>query len=554
MNYQWNILNKSQSLKEIGNCIREWKNIPEGGMAEFINVNNIIRHDPFLLTNMDKTVKRLKQSIANEEKICIIGDYDCDGITATSTLYIGLRSIFSNVIWMVPDRFKDGYGLNVRLVDAAYTEGCQLIITVDNGIAAKSAIDYAKSLGMDIIVTDHHKVPADGIPTEITVDPHQNDSYPFKSICGCMVAFKVIQALIPDMQINNKDLYEELVAITAIGTITDVMDLVSENRYYVKNGLQYLSCTKNIGLRTLLEKLDMYGKNLNSGDIGWTIGPCINAVGRLESPDIAVKLLLSDDPVEANKIADKIISLNEKRKDLEKKALDSLVVNEDEKFIVATMDGIGHGLLGLIAGKVVDKYKRPCFILGGNEEKGTLSGSGRSIYTYNMFDIIEKNRDIIKGGGHEAACGVEIKYNDLEEFKKRCTEHYNKWSEQATKDDLTPKINIVSEITIDLIDDKLINNIDKLKPFGNGNEEPIFASKELRVVNSKVVGRNENVIQFEFSDGFCFRKAVGFKNIKEKYEELGKPEYVNVAYTVAFNTWNGRTTPQMIITDIEENA
>lgn len=549
MNYQWNVLNKSRSLKEIGNCIREWKKIPDGGMAEFINVDNIIRHDPFLLTNMDKTIARLKQSITNSEKICIIGDYDADGITATSTLYIGLRSVFSNVIWMVPDRFKDGYGLNKRLVEAAHTEGCHLIITVDNGIAAKTAIDYAKSLGMDVIVTDHHKVPATGIPTEITVDPHQDNNYPFKSVCGCMVAFKVIQALIPEM---HTDLYEELVAIATIGTIADVMDLVNENRYYAKYGLEYLSRTKNIGLRTLLDKLGLYGKNLGSDNIGWTVGPCINAVGRLESPDIAVKLLLSDDPVEADKLADKVIALNEKRKDLEKKALDSLVVNEDESFIVATMDGIGHGLLGLIAGKIVDKYKRPCFVLGGNEAKGTLSGSGRSIYTYNIFDIIEKNRDMINGGGHEAACGVEIKYNDLEKFKKICCDHYTQWANQATEDDLTPKINIVSEITIDLIDDKLINNIDKLKPFGNGNEEPIFFSKELRVVSSKIVGKQENVIQFEFSDGFSFRNAVGFKNIKTKYEELEKPEYVDVAYTVAFNTWGGRTTPQMIITDIRK--
>lgn len=551
MNYQWNILNKCITTSDVGHSIMKWKKIPEGGMKEFINFN-MTPYDPFLLTNMDKTVERIRQAIENKEKICIIGDYDADGITATTVLYITLRSIFADVIWRVPDRFKDGYGMNKRLVDEAYKEECSLIITVDNGIAAKDSIDYAKALGLDIIVTDHHQLQKTGIPTEISIDPHQDDNYPFKNICGCMVAFKLTQALMPNMQSINKDLYEELVALTAIGTVADVMDLVDENRFYVKNGLQYLSRTKNIGLRTLLQKLNLYDKELNSGNIGWTIGPCINAVGRLESPDIAVNLLLSDDPVEADKLATKVINLNEKRKDLEKKALDSLVVNDEDKFIVATMDGIGHGLLGLIAGRVCGKYQRPCFVLGGNAEKGTLSGSGRSVYTYDLFKMVDNNRDIISGGGHAAACGIEIKFNDLDELKRRCNESFNKWLQEATIEDLTPTLDIIAEIGIELITKKLILNVEKLKPYGNGNEEPAFVTKNLKVTKFKVVGKNLNTIQFELTDGQNIMKAVGYNEVKEKYLELGEPDYIDVAYTIALNEWPQRVfTPQMIIKDIK---
>jgi len=551
MNYQWNILNRSNNAKEVLTGIRDWKKIPEGKMREFIDCN-ITPHDPFLLTNMEKAVARIKEAMDKNEKICIIGDYDADGITGTSALYIGLRSIFTNVIWQVPDRFKDGYGMNKRLVDVAYNDDCKLIVTVDNGIAAKEVIEYANSLGLDIVVTDHHQVKQYGIPTEITVDPHIDDNYPFKSICGCMVAFKLIQALIPDLEFSNIDLYRELLAITTIGTITDVMDLVDENRFYVKQGLNCLAFTKNIGLRVLLEKLGLYKKDLKSDDIGYTIGPCLNATGRLESPDIAVNLLLCDDPAEADKLADKIIKLNEKRKDLQKEALDSLVVNDDEKFIVAVMEDIGHGLLGIIAGQIADKYKRPCFVLGGNKEKGKLSGSGRSIYTYNIFKIIEENGDIIvSGGGHTAACGVEINYDDLEEFKKRCNNNFSEWMQNATEEDLTPTLDIVSEIDLGLVNERLISNIDKLKPYGNGNEEPIFASLNLKVESFKVVGKNLNTIQFTFSDGHSEIKAVGFRSIKEKFEELGEPSVVDVAFTIALNEWpKGKFTPQLLVKDI----
>lgn len=285
-------------------------------------------------------------------------------------MYIGLRSAGADVYWRIPDRFQDGYGMNQRLIDLAHSENCSLIITVDNGIAAKEQIEYANSLGIDVIVTDHHQLTGE-LPTEITVNPQIDDAYPFKSICGCMVAFKFILALMPYC---DQELYEELVSIVTVGTIADVMELVDENRFYVKQGLQYLSNPRNIGLRVLLQKLNLYGKELSPSDVGYLIGPCLNAAGRLESPDIAERLLLSDDTVEADKYASKIIELNEKRKALQKQAVDNIDIDNDTDFIIVNSDDIGHGILGIIAGNIAEKYQRPCFVLGGGKEQNKLSG------------------------------------------------------------------------------------------------------------------------------------------------------------------------------------
>lgn len=551
MNYKWNILSKASNVQDVLLSILKWKGIPKDKVREFIDFQ-MEPHNPYLLTNMDKAINRINEAINKNEKICIIGDYDADGVTATAVMYIGLRSIFTNVIWQIPDRFKDGYGMNNRLIDVAHQNECGLIITVDNGIAAHEPIKYANSKGIDVIVTDHHQFTAEELPTEITVNPQIDDEYPFKSICGCMVAFKVINALIPDLQYNNPDLYEELVSITTIGTIADVMELMDENRFYVKQGLQYLSKARNAGLRSLMKKLNLYEKDLNSDDIGFAIGPCLNAAGRLESPDIAEHLLLSDDEVEGDKWADKLIKLNEKRKKMQKEAIDSLEINEDDKFIVADLDGVGHGMLGIVAGQIAEKYQKPCFALGGNEEKGTLSGSGRSVYGYDINSCIQDNKDIASGGGHSAACGVSIKYENLEEFKKRCNEHFNNWLQHATVDDLTPSLDVVCEINPDIIDERLINNINKLKPYGAGNEVPVFATKNLKVEDFKVVGKNQNVLQMKLKKNFKNIKAVGFGDIKNKFEEIGQPLEVDVLYTVELNEWpEGTFTPQLLIRDIK---
>lgn len=550
MNYKWNIYGKADNLKDILRTILGSKNIKKEEVKDFINFT-MEPHDPFLLTNMDKAVNRINLAIKNEERICILGDYDCDGVTATSTLYIGLRSIYTDVMWQIPNRFKDGYGMNKRLVDVAHENNCKLIITVDNGIAAHEAIKYAESLGIDVIVTDHHQ-PQATLPTEIVVDPYIDDSYPYKGICGCMVAFKLVMALIPDLKTKNKDLYEELVSITCIGTIADVMSITDENRYYVKHGLEYLCNTKNIGLRELLRALEMHEKTLETDNIGYTIGPCINAAGRLKSADIAVELLLSDDPIEASKLANKIKNMNEERKDLQNNAIEKIEVDENDGFIVVTLDGVGHGILGIIAGKVSEKYNKPCFVLGGNKEQRVFSGSGRSVYDYSIFDCIEKNRDIILGGGgHAAAAGVSVSFDNLDIFKQRCNEHFNEWFSKVDKDDLVPEINITCDIPLKEVNERLINNVMKLRPYGNDNEEPIFVSKNLKVESARIVGKNADCIQMSFSDDNTSIKSIGFSKVKEKYEAIGNAEYVDVAYNVSLNEWpKGTFTPQLKLIDV----
>ena len=296
----------------------------------------------------------------------------------------------------------------------------------------------------------------------------------------------------------------------------------------------------------------MHEKTLETDNIGYTIGPCINAAGRLKSADIAVELLLSDDPIEASKLANKIKNMNEERKDLQNNAIEKIEVDENDGFIVVTLDGVGHGILGIIAGKVSEKYNKPCFVLGGNKEQCVFSGSGRSVYDYSIFDCIEKNRDIILGGGgHAAAAGVSVSFDNLDIFKQRCNEHFNEWFSKVDKDDLVPEINITCDIPLKEVNERLINNVMKLRPYGNDNEEPIFVSKNLKVESARIVGKNADCIQMSFSDDNTSIKSIGFSKVKEKYEAIGNAEYVDVAYNVSLNEWpKGTFTPQLKLIDV----
>jgi single-stranded-DNA-specific exonuclease len=366
-----------------------------------------------------------------------------------------------------------------------------------------------------------------------------------------MVALKFIQAMIPDLE-DNKELYEELISITTIGTISDVMELLDENRYLVKKGLKYLSKSRNIGIRILCNNLNLHNKELCADDIGFLIAPCLNAAGRLDTPDIAEELLLCDDNAEADKLSKKIIALNDKRKRMQKEVIESIEVKEDEDFIIVNSDGIGHGILGIVAGTITEKYQRPCFVLCGNQEKNKLSGSGRSIYGYDINSCVQANKDIASGGGHAAACGVSLKFEDLEEFKKRCNEHFRKYLENASIDDMTPQLNIACEIDLDIISERLVNNISKLEPYGNGNEEPIFCTKNVKVDSFKVVGKNANVIQMGLSKDDILIKAVGFNNIKNKFEELNNLEKIDIIYKIGLNEWpEGTFNLQLRIEDLK---
>lgn len=550
MAYKWNIISEAYNIPEVLLAIVKQKGITSSEIKEFIKKDSA-PHDPFLLTNMDKICFKIKKYIDENKKLVIVGDYDCDGITATAVLFLGLKNLNANVEWILPDRFKDGYGLSKNLIDKAKDMNADVIITVDNGIAAKDAIELAKSMGIDVLVTDHHQPKKEEIPDALIINPQIDDNYPFKGICGCMVAFKLVLALTPNIEIENEELYNELVCLSTIATIADMMPLLDENRYYVKKGLNLIQSTQNIGLKTLISNMNLK-KQIMSDDIAFFIAPCINASGRLESPEIALNLLLSDDEVTASKFADKLIKLNNERKRIQKEVLDSLEIDDDEKVIILKLENVGHGILGIIAGQVVEKYQRPCFALGYDPQNKKLSGSGRSVADYNIFSVVERNSHILSGGGHEAACGVKLSEDNLEEFKRLFFDDFMKWMTNNNIEEICPVIDITALLHLNIINKKLIETIDKLQPFGQKNLEPIFASKNLEVESFKIVGQNLNTIQMTLLEGESKIKAVGFNSVKDEYEKLGNPKFIDIVYTLGLNEWPKNVfTPQLKLKDIK---
>ncbi len=545
MNYKWKIQGKANNLIDVLRYIAKERNFSKDEMKEFISTCQPL-HDPMKFKNMKHVVERIKKAIANNELICIIGDYDCDGVTSTYVLYMGLKYLGANVIYKLPHRLINGYGLKNPLVDYAKEKGAALIITVDNGIAAVDAVKYAKDNGIDVIVTDHHD-PQEVLPDCLIINPKVNTEYPFNGLCGCGVAFKVVSALVDNFE--QTELYDSLIEITAIGTVADAMDLVDENRFIIIEGLKRLQNTSNVGLLELFKLGQLEGKTIDVGTLGFFIGPNINACGRVDSPDIALNMLLADDIVEANKYAKKTIQLNDKRKELQKNALDNLEINEEDKCIIGVINGSYAGIGGIVASNVVDLYHKPCFIFHGNGE--IISGSGRTFGDFEIINCVLQNKHIVEGGGgHKGACGVSLKLSRLEEFRTACNELFSEWLENNPQG-LTPTLHSTCEMDIEFANMRLIKNIDRLKPFGSGNPEPIFTTRGLNVFSSKIVGKNENVIQFKFSKGFASVSAVGFKNIKDKYIELGSPKEVDIMYTIGINEWPAKTyNVQLTLIDI----
>lgn len=552
MNYKWQIPGKANSQVEILRYITKERNFSTDEMKRFISTLQK-PHNPFLFSTMKPAVERIKLAIKNDEIICIIGDYDCDGVTSTYTLYSGLKYMGANVIYKLPHRVHNGYGLKEQLVDFANDNGATLIITVDNGITAVSAVEYAKSLNIDVIITDHHEAQ-EVIPDCLIINPKVNKEYPFEGLCGCGVAFKLVTALIDNFE--QTDLYNHLLEILAVGTVADAMDLVDENRTFVINGLKRLQKTTNVGIKELFILAGLDGKKIDVETIGFFIGPNINATGRVDSPDIALNLLLSDDSFEANKHAKKVLALNNLRKDLQKAAMESLIINEDDKVIVSTTTNVNAGIAGIVAAKVVDTYHKPCFILHeGHHNKEILSGSGRTFGDFNIIDCVTKNKHIVEGGGgHKGACGVAIKSEKLSLFKAACNTEFEEWMKN-NPNYMTPTLNCTCEVDLQNVNMRLSSNIDRLKPFGSGNPEPIFVTRNVTVKQTKIVGKNANVLQLTVEQGFASIACVAFENIKEKFLELGSPKKIDIMYSVGLNEWPvGEFKVQLNIIDIIDKS
>lgn len=512
---------------------------------------------PWLMKDMEKAVDILKKKIQQQARIRIIGDYDIDGVTSTYILLKGLTRIGADVDTYIPDRVADGYGIHEHLIDRAEADGIDTIVTCDNGIAAAAEIQTAKDKGMAVIVTDHHEIPyreENGErkvilpPADAILNPKQYDCpYPNKNLCGAVVAFKYITALYECFDVPQKELedYYELVAIATVG---DVMDLQGENRILVKEGLRRLKNTKNKGLQELIRANALEDARITAYHIGFVLGPCINASGRLDTAARSLALLNAQTKEEAAKLAGDLTALNQSRKALTEKgkeeAIQLIETTElkNDRVLVVYLPDCHESLAGIIAGRIREKYHKPAFVLTKGEK--SAKGSGRSIESYSMYEELVKCADLmVQFGGHPMAAGLSIEEENIEKFRRQLNENCT-----LTEEDLRPKVVIDVPMPVSYITKELIEQISLLEPFGKGNTKPIFAQKGLRVLDSSIIGKNKNVVKLKLLDpqgvtmeGIYFGEAEDFANF------IRQKDTISVTYYPEINRFRGRESLQIII-------
>ncbi|MDU2672012.1 MAG: single-stranded-DNA-specific exonuclease RecJ [Clostridium sp.] len=528
----------------------------------FLNSNIDNFEDYNKLLGMDKAIKIMKNSIDKGEKILIVGDYDVDGVISSYVLYSGLKKCKANVSYVIPDRIKDGYGINENIIKNAHANETDLIITCDNGISAIDQIRLAKELGVKVIITDHHDVPfvedEKGERTFIlpegdsVINPKQEDcKYPFKKLCGAGVAYKFIEGMYEAYGINKSEAIE-LLQYVAIATVCDVVDLVGENRIIVKEGLRIINKTKNIGLRALFKETGLDTKEISVYALGFVIGPSINASGRLEQAEWALKMLLSENEEEAEELAKKLNELNKERQELTKEGLDKAIeiiesnkMNE-EKVLVVYLEDTHESIAGIIAGRIREKYNLPVIVLTSAHEGA--KGSGRSIEEYNMFEELIKCKDLLgKFGGHPMAAGMSIANENINDFRKRLNAQTT-----LTDEDVIPKVSIDMPLLLKDINFNLIEEISELEPYGKANPKPTFGMKNLKVLELRVLGKDKNVLKMKLSDGTLFIDGIYFGDIKG-FEESLKLSYGEDEYNKVFNGYpNGVKIDVVCVPEINE--
>lgn len=515
-------------------------------------------HDPLLMKDMERAADLIAEKIREKKPIRIIGDYDIDGVTATYILLTGLKDLGADVDVRIPDRIADGYGLNEHLVQFAAEEGRDTIVTCDNGIAASSQIRLAKELGMTVVVTDHHEVPFEQDengerryilpPADAVVNPKQKDcSYPFPGLCGAAVAWKLIQTMEKKAGLPEEHSFRFL-EFVAIATIGDVMDLQGENRILVKAGLRALHKTQNLGLQELIRVQGIEAENVTPYHIGFVLGPCINASGRLDTAEHSLKLLCAKTREEAAKLAGDLKDLNESRKELtrqgEAKAIELVETSplQNDKVLVVYLPDCHESLAGIIAGRIREKYRKPVFVLTKGET--SVKGSGRSIEAYSMYAEMVKCGDLlIQFGGHPMAAGLSIEEKNVDLFRKRLNENCT-----LTEEELRPKIVIDVPMPVSYLSRELTEQLKILEPFGKGNTKPLFAQKGLRVLNLRILGKNQDVAKMKLEDmGGTRIDAVYFGEADEFAAFVQKQETISVTYYPEINVYQGRETLQAVI-------
>lgn len=571
MNSKWMVYAKKADFKQIASeygidqvlarIIRNRDICGSKDIDMYLNGNLNDIHNPHSMKDADKFVDIITKKIEEHKPVRIIGDYDIDGICSIYILFCGLKAAGADVDYVVPHRINDGYGINEHLIDNAINEGIDTIVTCDNGIAAYNQVRYAKDNGITMIVTDHHDVPFEikddkkvyiVPPADAVINPKQADcDYPFKLLCGAGVAYKLISLLYDRLGLDKKEL-EDYIEFMAIATVGDIVDLIDENRIVVKYGLKHIAHTKNTGLRALIEECQLDINNISSYHIGFVIGPCLNASGRLDTARQAIELMLCKDNEKAHNMAKELIALNNERKSMTEqetqKAIE-LVENTGllkDRVLVIYLKDCHESIAGIIAGRIKERYYRPTFVIT-NAENGA-KGSGRSIEGYNMYEEINKCKNVLtKYGGHPMAAGLSLAISDIDIFRKMLNDNAI-----LTDEDLIPKMWIDVPMPVSYANIRLVNQLKLLEPFGKGNEKPVFADRNLYVKTASVIGKNKNVLrcQLETEDG-TYVPAVqfGINNIDD-IPRAGMR--ISIIYYPDINTFNGIMSLQIIIKEWKE--
>lgn len=537
--------------------IRNRDVIGEKAIEKYLHGSRKDFYSPWLLKDMEKAVAILQEKIENRNRIRIIGDYDIDGVMSTYILLESLRGLGCDVDMMIPNRITDGYGINEHLIEQAWQEGRDTIITCDNGIAAVTQIRKAKDLGMTVIVTDHHEVPFEDLeggrkeilpPADAIVNPKQKAcSYPFTGLCGAVVAMKVMEALYEKMA-PEVDLVDKMLPFAGIATIGDVMDLQDENRILVKEGLQRLHHTTNLGLQELIRINNLEPENISPYHIGFILGPCLNASGRLDTAKRALQLLLADSREEAAVLAGDLKNLNESRKEMTAQGLEKAIEQVEstsmmeDTVLVVFLPECHESLAGIIAGRLRERYHKPSFVLTRGEEG--VKGSGRSIESYSMYEkLCECKEYLTKFGGHPMAAGLSLEEENVERFRRKLNEQSG-----LTEEDLVEKVTIDVPMPIHYIRKDLVQELSLLEPFGKGNEKPLFAQKNLWISQMRVFGKNRNVVKMRLTDENGYpMDGVYFGNGDEFAEEGRGKRKISIVYYPDINMYQGRESLQVII-------
>ena len=581
---QWVLLRKGADFEGIGKrfqisprlacLIRNRDVIGDEAIAQYLNGTIADLYDGMLMKDMDKAVDILREKIAEQKRIRVIGDYDIDGVNATYILLEGLEKLGAEADSDIPSRMKDGYGLNIELIERAYQDGIDTIITCDNGIAAAEEIACGKRLGMTIVVTDHHEVPfeeeEDGKkyllpPADAVIDPKQPGcEYPFKGLCGAAIAYKLVEALWEATGGDAEDL-DYLIENVAIATVGDVMELENENRIFVKEGLQMLKRTHSPGLRSLIACTGVDKDRIGAYHIGFVLGPCMNASGRLDTAKRTLNLLRAKSGKEADILAGDLKALNDSRKEMTdiaveqaRQIVDTTKAGQD-RVLVLYLPGCHESLAGIVAGRIRERYYRPAIILTDAEEG--IKGSGRSIEAYNMYEELSRCKDLLtKFGGHKLAAGMSLAKENIEELRRTLNDNC-----RLEPKDMAEKVVIDMELPFSCVTEELVEELTLLEPFGKGNTKPVFAARNVELISGRILGKNRNVLKLQVKDSsqtameaVCFRGAEQMLSLLE--ERYGKEAVdllmkgrggqmkLSVTYYPDINEYMGKRTVQIVIT------